>query len=120
MAVPAELMALLGGGGAPEGAPQPPPQDAGAPMGGPTGAPQPPGPSDGSHGGAADLLEQAIAMLDQAVAAEADQEDQQVIRKCLTALQGILANDQKTTDSMMGGQMDTRGMRKMADAGPQY
>ena len=94
--LPPDLMAMLGGGGAPE---------AGAPL-----------PTEGAPGGGQDALEQAIALLDQAIQDEADQEDQQVMRQCSAKLHTILAKNQKEADAMMGGSMSPGGARKAAAA----
>jgi len=116
--MPPDIGAMLagGGGGAPQG---PMPPDIGALLGG--GADQgasegAPLPTDGQHGGGKDPLEQAISFLDDAIAAEADQEDQQIMRQCSAKLHQVLANNQKDADSMLQGQSSPRGIRKAAGA----
>jgi len=123
---PPDMQAALMGGGAPQpaaGGGMPP--DVGgllAALGGGGGAPPdagaegPPLPSDGSPGGGQDALEQAIALLDDATAAEADQEDQQVMRQCSAKLHQILAKNQKEQDAMLGGKASPSGIRKSAAA----
>lgn len=99
--MPADIAALLGGGGPPEGM-----EGEGPVL-----------PSDGAPGGGQDPLENAIALLDEAIAAEADQEDQNVMRQCSAKLQQILAKNQKEQDSMLGGQASPAGIRKQAAQG---
>lgn len=114
--MPPDIGALLGGGG---GGPMPP--DIAALMGG--GAPPeeaapegPPLPSEGTPGGGADPLEEAIALLDEAIQLEADQEDQNVMRQCSAKLQAILAKNQKDADAAIGGKVSPGAMRKQAGA----
>lgn len=122
---PPDMQAALMGGGAPQPGMAPPGMGQGGPMppdiaallGGPPpgaedqGAPLP---SDGSPGGGQDPLEQAISLLDEAIAAEADHEDQQIMRQCSAKLQSILAKNQKEQDSMLGGKSSPGGLRKAA------
>ena len=116
--MPPDIGALLGGGGG--GAPAPGggmPPDIGAMLGG--GAPEDTGaplPTEGEHGGGADALEQTISFLQDAIDAEADQEDVQVMLQCQAKLQGILAKNQKDTDAMLGGTASPSGIRKAAGA----
>jgi len=116
--MPQDMAAMLGGGGGGGGGLPP---DLAALLGG--GAPPeaaegegPPLPSDGSAGGGGDTLEQAIALLDKAIAEEADHEDQQIMRQCSAKLHQILAKAQAEADKMMGGQASPGGMRKAAAA----
>jgi hypothetical protein len=114
--LPPDIMAAMGGGGG-EGAGLPP--DIASLLGGggaPPGAEGPPLPSDGVPGGGQDPLEQAIALLDEAIAAEADQEDQQIMRTCSAKLQQVLAKNQADQDAGLGGQVSPRAMRKQAGA----
>ena len=60
---------------------------------------------------------QAIDLIQEAIDAEADQEDIQVLLQCQTKLQQILAKNQSEADSMMQGKMSPRGMRRAAGAG---
>lgn len=130
MAVPAELMAMLqGGGGAPQGDMSPAQQlEAG---GGAPAAQAPP--TDGAAGapfygggGIGDNVEALRAALDslqQYAAGEDDEQNIQTVLKCVTALQGILAAEEKMVDGAMAGKADGRAMRKLAgggSAGPQY
>jgi hypothetical protein len=87
---------------------------AGAGAGG--GGGTPPLPTEGTHGGGGSSLEQAIALLDQAVAEEADQEDQNVMRQCSAKLQQILAKDQAAQDAGLGGSVNPKAIRKQAGA----
>ncbi len=114
-----DIAAMLGGGGgAPEAGPGGPmPPDIAALLGGGAPAPEDTGaplPSEGTPGGGADPLEQAIAFLDDAIQAEADQEDQAVMRQCSAKLQSVLAKNQKEQDAMLQGQSSPSGIRKAA------
>jgi len=93
--LPPDLAALLGGGGAP--APEAPPSIA-----------------DGQHGGGQAALIDALDALQDAIDAEADQEDIQIMLQCQAKLQAILAKDQKAADSAMGGNLPPAAARKMA------
>ncbi len=97
--LPPDLAALLGGGG-----------------GDPGGQEEPGLPSikDGTHGGGQDALIAALDALQDAIDAEADQEDIQVMLQCQAKLQAILAKDQKAADSAMGGNLPPAAARKMA------
>ena len=118
--LPPDLQQLMQGGGAPAGPAGIPPELAALLGGG--GEPAPDEgqeatlPSDGAPGGGADPLEAAIALLDEAIALEADQEDQQVMRTCSAKLQSVLAKNQKEADGMMQGKMSPRGTRQAAAA----
>jgi hypothetical protein len=94
--LPPDLAALLGGGG------------GGAP------AEAPPSITDGQHGGGQESLVAALDSLQDAIDAEADQEDIQVMLQCQAKLQAILAKDQKAADSAMGGNLPPAAARKMA------
>lgn len=117
--IAAQMGAPAGGGGGPM------PPDIGAlmaAMGGGGGPPEgaegeaPPLPSDGTHGGGQDPLEEAIALLDEAIAAEADQEDQQIMRQCSAKLQSVLAKNQAEADAGLKGQVSPKAIRKQAGA----
>ena len=97
--LPPDLAALLGGGGGDVGGQEEP---AGASV------------ADGTHGGGQDALINAIDSLQDAIDAEADQEDIQVMLQCQAKLQAILAKDQKASDSAMGGSLPPAAARKMA------
>jgi len=125
VSVPPEIMQALmgGGGGAPQGgAPGLPPElmaelGGGAPPEGAEGeGPVPPSVADGKPGGGEDSLVTAIDAIQDAIDAEADQEDIQVMLQCQAKLQSILAKNQKEADSMMGGKASPSGMRKAAGA----
>lgn len=97
--LPPDLMALLGGGG---GAP---PEEA--PL---------PGIKDGAPGGGEEALTVAIDSIQEAIDAESDQEDIQVMLQCQAKLQGILAKNQADADKALGGQVSPKAVRKMAPA----
>lgn len=92
------------------------PPDIGALLGGGGGAADQSLPSvaDGTHGGGQEALVAAIDALQDAIDAEADQEDIQVMLQCQAKLQAILAKDQKAADSAMGGNLPPAAARKMA------
>lgn len=117
---PPDMAAALGaGGGAPAGGGGLPPDLAALLGGGGGGAPAPSGNTvsqGGSPGGGSDLVGQAIDILVQAAQEEADDQDKQTILTCITNLQGVLANNQKDADAMMGGKASPRAMRKAAGA----
>jgi hypothetical protein len=120
MAVPPELMAALQGGGmAPPGLEEggmAPPPEAG-PDGGLYGA----GGNDGQE-----ALRAALDALQIYAQSEDDDQNIQTVLKCVTALQAILAEEQKMQDGLMGGKMDPRAIRRAsagsggAGAGPSY
>lgn len=121
MAVPPDMLAALQGGGAPAqgpmGGPEAIPPDMLAALMGEAGGAPPeeaplPGITDGAPGGGLDPLTAAIDKLQEAIDAEADQEDVQVMLQCQTKLQQILAKNQAEQDSMMGGKMSPKGLRK--------
>jgi len=115
---PPDMMAALQGGAGPQPAAGGMPPDIAALLGGGgEEAAGPPLPSEGAPGGGGDSLEQAIALLDQAIAEEADQEDQNVMRQCSAKLQAILAKNQKEQDSMLSGSASPSGIRKVAAQG---
>lgn len=110
--IPPELLALLGaGGGAPEEqAPAAPPEgDAGL---------------YGAGGGDnVEALRAALDALEMYAKEEDDDGNIQIVLKCMTALQGILADEQKMLDSAMGGKADPRSLRRVAaqqGGGPAY
>lgn len=78
-------------------------------------------PSEGGLYGASggDNMEALRVALD-ALKAYAEEEDDdqhiQVVLKCITALQGILAEEQKMADGLMGGKLDPRALRRVASA----
>jgi hypothetical protein len=120
--LPEDLMGALGGGGAP---PAPAgggglPPDLAAMMGG-GGAPAPeappaPGVMDGAPGGGEEALTVAIDAIQDAIDAEADQEDIQVMLQCQAKLQSILAKNQSEADAALGGKISPKAMRKQAGA----
>ncbi len=95
--LPPEIAALMGGGGAP-----------------PMEEEAPPSIVDGAHGGGEDALVMALDSLQDAIDAEADQEDIQVMLQCQAKLQAILAKNQKDADASMGGTTPPGAARKMA------
>lgn len=121
MAVPAELMALLGGGGAPEGAaPAAPAGDGPAPQ---EQASSPFYGGGGVGGEQTDALRAALDALESYARSEDDEQNIQVVQKCVTALQGILASEEKMVDGALGGNADPRALRRLTGgqgAGPSY
>lgn len=120
MAVPPELMALLQGGGAPGGDPAAAMDAAGAP-------PEEAGPSPlygggGIGGDNTEALRAALDSLQMYAESEDDEQNIQTVLKCVTALQAILAEEQKMVDGAMGGKADPRAMRRLSGggAGPAY
>jgi hypothetical protein len=97
--LPPDLASLLGGGGPAAGSPE---------------ASAPASVTDGTHGGGQEALVAAIDAIQDAIDAEADQEDIQVMLACQSKLQSILAKDQKAADSAMGGSLPPGAARKMA------
>lgn len=97
--LPPELAALMGGGGAPPEAME---------------GEGPPSVVDGQHGGGEEALVMALDSLQDAIDAEADQEDIQVMLQCQAKLQAILAKNQKEADASMGGSTPPGAARKMA------
>lgn len=135
MSVPAELMALLQGGGGthqmPDGSMMadsamavdgPPPGEA-APTGG-----SPLYGGGGVGGSNTDALRGALDALQTYSQGEDDEQNIQTVLKCITALQAILADEEKMVDGALGGKTDARAMRRLtggegggaAAAGPQY
>jgi hypothetical protein len=96
--LPPDLAALLGGGGAP------PEAEAEAP----------PSITDGTPGGGQESLVIALDALQDAIDADTDQEDIQIMLQGQAKLQGILAKDQAAADSAMGGNLPPKAARKMA------
>src|SRR6188508_2611352 len=117
--LPEDIMAAMGGGGG-GGGPMPP--DIAALMGGGGGPPEaaegeaPPSITDGTHGGGEDSLVLALDALQDAIDAEADQEDIQVMLQCQAKLQAVLAKNQKDADAALGGSVTPGAMRKQASA----
>jgi hypothetical protein len=116
--MPPDFAAAMGGG-----APAPGPEAGGLPpdlaamLGG--GAPEeeaaaPPSITDGAPGAGEESLVMALDALQDAIDAEADQEDIQVMLQCQAKLQGILAKNQKDADASMGGNLAPAAARKMA------
>ena len=117
--LPEDIMAAMGGGGG-GGGPMPP--DIAALMGGGGVPPEaaegeaPPSITDGTPGGGEDSLVLALDALQDAIDAEADQEDIQVMLQCQAKLQAVLAKNQKDADAAMGGKVTPGAMRKQASA----
>lgn len=95
--LPPDLAALLGGGAPPEAEGEAPPSIA-----------------DGAPGGGEESLVMALDALQDAIDAEADQEDIQVMLQCQAKLQSILAKNQAEADKSMGGNLSPKAARKMA------
>ena len=121
--LPPDIAAQMQGGGAPPQGGGGMPPDIGAlmaMMGGQGGPPEAAegeaGPSivDGEHGGGEDALVLALDALQDAIDAEADQEDIQVMLQCQAKLQGVLAKNQKDADAALGGSVNPKAVRKMA------
>ena len=114
--MPPDFAAAMGGG-APAPAAGGLPPDLAALLGG--GAPEaegeaPPSITDGSPGGGQESLVIALDALQDAIDADTDQEDIQIMLQCQAKLQGILAKDQAAADSAMGGNLPPKAARKMA------
>ena len=97
--LPPEIAALMGGGGAPPEAAE---------------GEAPPSIVEGTHGGGEEALVAALDSLQDAIDAEADQEDIQVMLQCQAKLQQILAKNQAEADKSMAGNASPGATRKMA------
>jgi len=73
-----------------------------------------PGVLEGQPGGGQDPLAGAIDLIQEAIDAESDQEDVQVMLQCQAKLQSILAKGQKDQDAMLGGKASPGALRKSA------
>jgi hypothetical protein len=116
MSVPPDIMALLQGGGAPAG---PDPSGGGIPpeiMDAVSQASPRPSVADGAPGAGEDPLTEAIDLIQEAIDAEADQEDIQTMLQCQAKLQSILAKNQSESDGMMQGKASPRGIRRATAA----
>jgi len=126
MSVPPDMMAALQGAAGPQGG------DPSMMGGAPAPAPEAPAEDGGSlygQGGGdnVEALRAALDALQQYAQEEDDDQNIQVVLKCLTALQAILADEQKMMDGALGGKVDARGMRRLggqagqqAGGGPSY
>ena len=118
--LPPDIAAQMQGGAPPMGGGGGMPPDIGAmlaQLGGGAGAPEgeaPPSIVDGQHGGGEDALVLALDALQDAIDAEADQEDIQVMLQCQAKLQQILAKSQAEADAGMSGKVNPKAMRKQA------
>lgn len=129
MAVPPEMMGAgpaMGPMGGPEAGGLPP-EIMAALMGGGGEAPLPEEPPAGPAGslyGAAggdnvEALRVALDALKQYAEEEDDEMNIQTVLKCLSTLQGILAEEQKMMDGAMSGKADPRSLRRLqAQQGP--
>ena len=124
--MPPEMMELLQGGGG-GGDPAMMAAGGGDPIaallaGAGGGAPAPeagrPSVAEGAPGGGADPLIAAIDLIQEAIDAEADQEDVQIMLQCQAKLQQILAKNQSEGDQMLQGKLSPRGMRKAQASEP--
>lgn len=131
MSVPPDIMSLLQQGGGPPaaGPSQPVPEDIMSLLGGggaePAAPEEAPASSFRGEGGGDNVesLRMALDALQDYAAEEDDEQNVQVVLKCVTALQGILADEQKMADGMMSGKMDPRSLRRTQAAqggGPSY
>lgn len=116
--MPPDFAAAMGGGAPAPGPEGGLPPDLAALMGG--GAPPeaegeaPPSITDGAPGGGEESLVMALDALQDAIDAEADQEDIQVMLQCQAKLQQILAKNQSEADASVGGNLSPKAARKMA------
>jgi hypothetical protein len=74
----------------------------------------------GVGGDNTEALRAALDSLAQYSQGEDDEQNVQTVLKCVTALQAILADEQKMVDGALGGKADPRAMRRLggASAGP--
>lgn len=98
-----DLGALLAGAGPGPGGPPP------GMMG-----PPPAGPPAGPSGQPVDDLKGLVDLVHQLIGKEPDEEDKAVLAKCLSALQNLLAKDQREQDTAMSGATSPRVLRKAA------
>lgn len=89
----------------------------GAPSGGPGGPSLPPGgppsgPPGGGPGGGAAILRQVLELLQQYMKVERDDEDLAVGAKLIAQAQGLLAQQQKERDAVMGGGPGAKMLRR--------
>lgn len=122
MSVPPDMMAALQGAAGPQGGD---PSMGGAPAPAPEAAPAEDGGSLYGQGGGdnVEALRAALDALQMYAQEEDDDQNIQVVLKCLTALQAILADEQKMMDGALGGKADPRAMRRLggqAGGGPSY
>lgn len=102
--LPPELMAMMQGGGAPPmGGPGMPPPG----MGGPGGPPQPPPQDETSY--LKGLIDQMRQYQDYETA---DDEDLATVAKCMAAIQGLIAKQQKQADMATGAGPAAKFLRK--------
>lgn len=95
--IPPDMLAMLAGGGGEA------PLEEEAPL---------PSIVDGKPGGGEDALVLALDALQDAIDAESDQEDIQIMLQCQAKLQQILAKNQSEGDQMMAGKANPRALRK--------
>lgn len=107
MAMSPDLMAMLGGGGAP-GSSAPAPA---APAG-----PDPTAPAGGDN---LQFLSDAIDAAKSYVDGEDDEVHKQTALQCIAKLQSILADEQKGADDLLSGKANPRALRRAA-SGPAY
>lgn len=115
--IPEDMMAALGGGGAPDAGAGIPP-DMLAALGG-AGAPEEEAPTGALHGGGAaegdpeEFYRDALDALEMGVAADVDEARIQTVLQCITKIQGELASSQKGMDGMAAGKLDQGQIRRM-------
>jgi hypothetical protein len=96
---------MMGGGPAgPDGAAPAAEESGGSPLYG----------GGGVGGQNTDALRAALDALAQYSQGEDDEQNVQTVLKCVTALQGILANEEKMVDGALGGKADARAMRRLS------
>lgn len=127
--LPEDMMAALGGGGAPPapgGAGGLPP-DIMAALGGGGAPPAEAAPPAGAlHGGSAAegdpeaMYRSALDALEMGMKADVDEARIAAMMKVATVIQGELANSQKASDGMASGKFDAAGMRRMGAAEQAY
>lgn len=113
--LPPDLMALLGGGGAPDPSAAPAGPDAAAqgpvdPSQDPASVPAQDGSPDGDP---VEILTQMIDLAMKYLDVEPDEEDKSTMTKVLQQLQQYKAKDQADADAALGGKVSPKLMRKV-------
>lgn len=139
MALPPDIAALLGGGGAPPdpsaGAGGPIPSDmmaalGGMPQGGDPNEMEPPGPDESPEGALhsgnvapgdpEEAYRTALDALEMGMKSDNDDARIQTMMQCATKIQGELSKSQTGQDAALGGKFDPSQMRRMSAAGQAY